>query len=164
MIYRSVKGSHLTDEQAQRYGERIGALIEQNNGQVDRQSILEDARKKRSPLHDFFEWDDAEAANQYRLDQARYLLRNILVVVKIDDEQEEEVRAFHSVVVTADGSDEAHERAYVQIDRVLTESELKEQVIDQALKALISWKKKYQQYKELAVVVKAIDVLQGAMG
>jgi hypothetical protein len=46
---------------------------------------------------------------------------------------------------------------------VLTEPELKEQIIEQALRALISWKKKYQQYKELACVVKAIDALQGAM-
>ena len=152
MIYKPARGSKLTEEQAQRYGERIETIIEDRDGNVTPESILEDAGNEVSPLHDFFEWDNAEAAQMYRLDQARYLLRSIHIVVKREDDGQKEInlRAFHNV-------NDDDTRVYVSVQRVFSEEELRQQVLEQALKALISWQSKYSQYKEFAPVVSAIE-------
>jgi len=99
MIYKPAKGSSLTEEQAQRYGERIEVIIEGQDGNITPDDVVSDAKDKASPLHDFFEWNNARAANLYRTDQARYLLRSIHVVVKRDDDGDKEIniRAFYNV-------------------------------------------------------------------
>jgi hypothetical protein len=50
--------------------------------------ILEDARPVGSPLHEHFEWDDAEAAEAHRLSQARELVASIRVTVVKHDEDD----------------------------------------------------------------------------
>ena len=42
--------------------------------------VVDAASKPRNPLHKEFEWDDGEAAIQYRLEQARKMLRSIEIV------------------------------------------------------------------------------------
>ena len=47
--------------------------------------ILEEARPEDSPLHPFFEWDDSQAAENFRLFQAGMLIRSVkLRVTSID--------------------------------------------------------------------------------
>lgn len=159
MIYKPAKGSSLTEEQAQQYGERIEVIIEGQDGNITPDDVVKDAKDKRSPLHDFFEWNNTRAANLYRVDQARYLLRSIHVVVKRDDDGDKEIniRAFYNVT-------DADTRVYVPIQRVFSEEELRQQVIGQALKQLISWKGKYSQYKEFSPVVSAIEEVRSEVG
>lgn len=58
------------------------------------ESILKEAKKKRSPAHGLFEWSDTEAAHQFRLVQARVMVQSLHVEI-IDDENELiEVNAF----------------------------------------------------------------------
>lgn len=59
--------------------------LEQENGQLDPVAVVESARDPNSPMHSFFEWDDTEAARQYRLGQARQLIRRIKVEVTVRD-------------------------------------------------------------------------------
>ena len=42
--------------------------------------VVEAARPKKAPLHAAFEWDNGQAAEQYRLFQARRLIRSVYVV------------------------------------------------------------------------------------
>ena len=44
--------------------------------------VVQEARNKKSPLHAEFEWDDAKAGHEYRLAQARRLIR--LAVPEVD--------------------------------------------------------------------------------
>lgn len=44
-------------------------------------AVVEAARDAASPLHPLFEWDDDLAAEAYRLDQARAVIRTVLVTV-----------------------------------------------------------------------------------
>lgn len=44
-------------------------------------AVLERARSANSALHSLFEWDDSEAARQYRLTQAAGLIRRVVVRV-----------------------------------------------------------------------------------
>lgn len=44
-------------------------------GDITPKSVLEKARDKNDPLHKFFLWDDSEAAERYRLEQAYRMLQ-----------------------------------------------------------------------------------------
>lgn len=60
---------------------RLAKIAEECGGNLTPDAVLEDARSKKSPLHDQFEWNDGEAAHKYRLDQARTLIRSVRVEV-----------------------------------------------------------------------------------
>ena len=62
----------------------IRALLEDimnESGKLLPTTVLDYARDPASPLHKYFEWDDTEAAEQYRIDQARQLIRSVSITV-----------------------------------------------------------------------------------
>lgn len=63
--------------------------------------VVERARHPQSVMHSLFEWDDAEAAEKYREDQARHLMRAIVIVPETDAPKPVIVRAI--VVASEDG-------------------------------------------------------------
>lgn len=67
--------------------DRLVELSEENNGQITTSLVLKDAKRKESPLHDYFEWDDTKAAHQHRLQQARMLIKRVNVVIFKPEEQ-----------------------------------------------------------------------------
>lgn len=48
-------------------------------------AVVERARDPQSVLHNEFEWDDALAAKQARLDRARELIREVRVMVEVEE-------------------------------------------------------------------------------
>jgi len=149
-IYKATKGAIFTDEQAQRYGERIEKL-EEKTGSVTPYVLLEDAKKISSPLHEYFQWNDEKAAERYRVKQAGELLRSITVVSKIKGQPSQVQRAYLNV----NNLDEKG-RIYVNINKALTEPEYREQVLKQAFRELTYWEGKYQDYNELVTIFSAI--------
>lgn len=61
--------------------------------------VLNEARDPAHPLHSRFEWTDAVAAEKYRREQARALIRSVRVTYRDGDEfsPPTSVRAFHSL-------------------------------------------------------------------
>jgi len=55
-------------------------------GSITPEILVNEAKKRKSPLHAIFEWDDTKAAENYRLQQARILLNNIQVTIITDNE------------------------------------------------------------------------------
>ena len=151
MIYKPAKGSRLSEEQAQRYGQRIYDLVEERDGIILAEDVLKDARDDGSPLHDFFEWDDSEAAEHWRLNQARYLLRSIHVVLKNDEGEEEQTRFTYNVTDTPDDDGEG-QRVYCTIQRVLTDDEIRAQVVEQAMRQLQSWRDRPDYFENLSLI------------
>lgn len=76
------------------------ALLDVKQGHPDKlltaEATVEAARDEESPLHSQFEWDDTEAAQHYRLAQARALIRRIIVTMP-DDETESAVPKYVSL-------------------------------------------------------------------
>jgi len=152
--FRAKPGSHLNDQNAQIYGQRLYELMqEKGKNELTPADVVSDAKKKSTVYHDFFEWDDGEAAKEYRLQQARHLLHGI-VKVKIVEEREEPVvlRAFHCVYT----GDNGH-KAYIPEEIVFRQRNLSAQVIETALREAESWNNRYRTYSELAVITMAID-------
>lgn len=123
---------------------KVGKVIEKYGDAIEPQQLLKEARPKSSPIHHLFCWDDTEAAEQYRLWQARHCIRSIRIIVKKDDVQE--TKAFHNVVIRQESGDR---RAYVHMRTVADDDDLRQQVIQKALAELRGWKARYEEYKSV---------------
>lgn len=141
--------------------------IYQRDGAVTPPAVVEAARPKGSPLHGEFEWSNAEAARLYREEQARHLMRSLVVVYKKPDgTKTEPVRAFVKVVPSADDPemDEAvadlmKPHVYVPVRTVVEEHVLRRRWKMQALSALQSWRRQYRDITEFAAIFDQIDRL-----
>lgn len=56
--------------------------IYERDGELRPSMVVKEARVKKNPLHSEFEWDDKKASVQYRLEQARRLIRKVVVHVE----------------------------------------------------------------------------------
>lgn len=80
-IYRVRRGARIPkDADPQKIGERFVVLREQLGRALSARDLVDDAAAPTSPLHPAFEWDQNVAADEYRLAQARLLLRSIIEV------------------------------------------------------------------------------------
>lgn len=132
------------------------ARIEKAEGELTPTAVLDRARSANSALHDHFEWDDSKAAEQHRLSQAGELIRSITVdVTHSNVEPAKTVRAF--VSVQREG-----ERAYVGLQRAMSDDDLRRQVLERAWAELLSFRKRYADLEELAGVFAAMDKAKAA--
>jgi hypothetical protein len=134
---------------AQVAGEHLENLRIINNGQLTPRAVVDDARQEGSPLHPAFEWDDSVAAERFREEQARYMLRQITVVVP-ETGTPTPIRAFVNVRVEGGQS-------YTHVVHALSDTELRLQILAQAWKDLQSWREKYKELEELAGIFAAMD-------
>jgi len=105
-------------------------------------------------LHADFEWDDAVAAERHRLNQARYLLRSLIIVPVVKGQSKRPIRAFFAVNVDDPGSPRGS--SYVRVDRIIQQKELRMQIVASALREAESWWARFHQYEELAEIGAAI--------
>jgi len=59
--------------------------LERENGELSVDDVINRAAPEDSPLHSFFEWDDAVCGVEHRRNQARQLIRRIKIEVTIHD-------------------------------------------------------------------------------
>ena len=72
MTYAWKKGSYISVD-PQQSGDEL-QRIRDKDGRVETEIVIEEARSEDSPIHKHFVWDDQEASQLYRKDQARHLL------------------------------------------------------------------------------------------
>jgi hypothetical protein len=111
--------------------------------------VVATARDPAHPLHSRFTWDDAEAGEQYRLWQARELIR---VTVMLHPASNANTRVYVSL-----GSDRKKAGGgYRQIDNVLRSNQLRAQLLAQAEADMLRFEAKYKALTELADVLDAM--------
>lgn len=154
--YTFVEGARLKGD-AQAAGETLEHLRTNHGGLLTAELVVEQARQQSSPLHGYFEWDDTEAAHQYRLEQARHLIRHIVV-------REAETAAPRKAYVQVQVKDV---RAYTDTVEALQDEGLRLYVLNQAKRDLESFARRYGELEELAgmlpVVHKTIQTLSDAV-
>lgn len=126
MVYQWKDGTRLKAD-----AEKVGKEIEQIKGAKTPNAVVKKARSEKTELHKCFEWDDSAAATQYRLDQARYVLRTISIVREVeipgyDTPRKVVVRAYENVNTAKPNEDE--ERAYVETESALAQPEFRLQI------------------------------------
>jgi hypothetical protein len=133
-------------------------LARKNGGLLKPETVVEAARPETSPLHSRFEWDDSVAGEKYRIWQARQLIR---VTVEVCERTNEPMEVFVSLTTDRRPEDtEAGDEVasgYRVMTEVLTDAELREQMLADALAELKWFKEKYKHLCELAEVFSAID-------
>jgi len=124
-------------------------IAARNDGLLQPETVVVEARSCGSPLHDSFTWDDRIAGHQYRLEQARHLIR---VSVEIIGETQERANVF--VSLTTDRERKCG--GYRIMTDVLTDKQMRAQMLGDALAELENFREKYSRLKELASVFAAI--------
>lgn len=141
---------------AQVAGEELSRIRDEHGKFFTPHNVVESAKRQGSPLHNFFQWDNTKAAESYREEQARYLIRNIIVTeTKIPDAQP--VRAFVSVRVQV--NDEMAHR-FTSTVYAFSREDLREQMLQTALQDIRAFKTKYEQFIDLTKVLDAFHVAQ----
>jgi hypothetical protein len=131
--------------------QRLASLIHAKAG-ITPGDVLKDARNPESPLHDRFDWNDSQAAEKWRLTQAGSLIRQLKV--KVVDLKSEEERTINYVtsVVTNDG-----ERKYVPTEKVISDTDLRGQMLGDARRDMLVFQRKYAILNELSSVFDAMN-------
>lgn len=149
MIYKWKTGSKAKVD-AQVAGEELERIRVHNNGRLDTKAVVEESRPDNAPLHGAFEWDDVAAAEAYRIEQARYLIRSVELVIDKGDGDTNSIRAFVSVLRDED-------RSFTSTIHALSDAELRTQIIAKAWSELEAWRQRHAELVEFAKVFTAID-------
>lgn len=142
MKFAFKEGGRLSGD-AQAVGAELEKIREESNGVVLPEVVVSRAKDESSPLHRYFEWDDSKAAQQYRLEQARNLLRHIIVVENGDKTPR---RAF--IVTSVEG-----DNVYMDTADAMRDPNLRSQILKRAAGELASFERKYAELEELAGVI-----------
>ena len=136
--------------------EELNLIASMNDGLLDPFRIVDYARDPDTALHSKFTWDDGEAAHQYRLWQARQVIRLELTIAPRSEETPKEIRAFVSL-----RTDRKHDGTggYRPILSVLSDDGLREQMLLDAKSEMRVFRKKYDTLRELAGVFTAMDAV-----
>lgn len=150
MIYQWRDGARVSID-PQEAGARLEFLRDKHGG-LSASILVADARRKASPLHDHFNWDDAAAAHEHRLERARLLLRSLVVI------GEPIAPEAHRAYVALPGGGEAYESITV----AMSDPDTRAQILVRARRELAAWRERYAELKELAEIHAAIDQRLGA--
>lgn len=78
--YSKVPKCRFSNRDVQIIGPEITRIFH-THGESKPHVIVDEARPITSPLHPYFEWNDQKAAEEHRIDQARYILRCIQIEI-----------------------------------------------------------------------------------
>lgn len=103
--------------------DRIRELAERGDGTIKPEDVVADARDPSSPLHAEFQWDDDVAANAWRLQQARQLIRSVRIEFRV------EKVTVASVQYVRDPRLERTEAGYIDVRKVKGDEETSRDVL-----------------------------------
>jgi hypothetical protein len=148
--YAAVFGTPIKDKDARAIGRRLEQL-HKKHGKLTPEIVLDDARRPRSILHSYFEWDDTTAAEKWRREQARHLIKAVRVIIEAPGEPDREMRAFVHVV------SEERKSLYLPAIQAMDDVAYRRQVLDRLKKELDDLRNRYGQVLDVAELFDAID-------
>lgn len=132
--------------------------IEAEEGAVTDRNFLEASRPEDAPGHKLFEWDDAKAAENYRLVQSRNIINNLTVTLTMPESGKQKTTvAFVNVNPVKNGG------KYISVPVALANEDMRKTILSNALAELESFKRKYETLTELADLWSPIDTVLDAL-
>lgn len=143
-MYEFKKGSRIDVD-----ANIAGAMCEQleNSIGLTPKNLLDANRDEKAPLHNYFDWNDGEAAEKWREQQARHIIN--CLCVKTETTEKTPVRAFFNI----------DKVVYESTDVILRQENKRATLLEQALREARIFEAKYQTLSELQPVFNAIDKL-----
>jgi hypothetical protein len=125
-------------------GEEIDRVRAMGDGELFAPAVVDAARNKKNPLHSFFEWRDDVAAEAYRVEQARELIR----LIRVEDKTISggSSRAFINVRVDSG-------RSYRSVRDIKESVDLRAAVLAAAERELEAFMVRYSELKEVCEFV-----------
>lgn len=115
--------------------------------------IVASATSPTSAIHGAFEWDNKKAGDAWRREQARAWMGSLTTRVRMADGTREPSRAFFAIRAPEG-------RGYTNIDRIMSDADLKAQLVTAARGELERYLRKYERIAGMAA---AIPHLQDAI-
>lgn len=134
----------------------LEAVRKSNDGVLKPADVVEVARPDDATLHPVFTWDDEAAAELWRQDEARRLIRNVCVV-EVGTEADTPKAEPRPVYIHTRAPEGIDVQGYRTVSAVMNDDDLKKSAITEALSQLKGWQRRYGWLKELAAVSEAID-------
>ena len=127
--------------------DELRSIAAKHEGRLYAEEVVKAARAQSSPLHDKFTWNDDEAAHQFRLEQARHLIRTTVQYIEVDGSPRP-VNVFVSL-----SSDRDNGGGYRELQTVLRRKEHRDVLLADALKEMKSFVDRFETIKRLSRVV-----------
>lgn len=125
----------------------LKSIAEKHDGLLAAYDVVKAAKSPRSQLHGYFNWDDSSAAQAYRLEQARHLIRATIQYIDV-------AGGIKEVSVFCSLSSDHEEGGYRQTIDVLANKEYRDTLLADAMAEMKAFVEKYENLKALAVVIK----------
>ena len=129
----------------------LETIRKRNDGMLNPVAVVEYAADPKTALHNYFTWEDSEAARLWRIHQARNVIRAVVNVIP-----QAEISSRVYVSMTADRNEEG---GYRRVVDVMQDDEARAILLEEARDELAAFRRKYAILKELAAVFEAIDKL-----
>ncbi len=117
--------------------------------------VVKSAQNPKSPLHSRFEWDNAKASHAYRIWQARQLIAVAVTVIGANENAKPD-RIWVSLQQDR-GNDNG---GYRELISVLSDSDLRAQLLEEALADMEYFSQKYSRLEELSEVFRAVKKIR----
>jgi hypothetical protein len=127
------------------YLKELNEIASQNDGMLRPEDVVAFAKNPTTALHGCFTWDDTEAAQSWRLQQARQVIR--VAVTVLPGGNPLKYRAFVSLK-----EDRYNDQGYRTMVDVMGDERLREIMLIEAMAEMQVFMAKYENLKELASV------------
>lgn len=142
----------------------LQAMADASGGRLTPEQVVEAAKHPDHELHAYFDWDDKEAARQWRLDQARTLIRSVRVKFTVET-LELKVPYF-----VRDPEVPRGQQGYSTVPRLRSEADLAREAVlaefkvaSSAIKRAMNLAAVLEMTDELAALQKQISVMQAKL-
>lgn len=129
--------------------------IEESEGPLKPERVLEIASDPESPIHPCFTWDDAAAAQQHRLNEARRLIRSVQVYIQ-GPRKPMRVPCYINVKTPE------HGRVYLPAEKVVEDQELINQIREHLTTVIENYERKYHHISQVFDLLQEIKATVGA--
>lgn len=140
----AIPGNKLTKAQLA----ELETIRKNNGGMLKPADIVAFAQNPATALHRMFEWNGNEAARKYRLLQAQEIIRVAVVVLPNTNTP---IRAYVSL-----HRDRKSGRGYRATSNVLSSTQMRQELLDEALEDMRIFRARYSTFKQLAGVFAAM--------
>lgn len=127
------------------------------DGDITPSQVVAAASDPDSPIHPVFTWDDGEAAKAYREEEARRLVRSLIVQYSQRGKNAIESRVYEVVRAVPASKDSPGKKVYRAMEDLLADPQARGELITRAMNEHLTWRRRYQQLQELAVIFEAAD-------
>ena len=143
--WKGSNGVFKDESSAQVVGERIQEMIDGLGRNLEPEELVEEARNPISPVHHEFEWDRDKLAYEALKARARQIIATVVVFQRDNEVLKTPHRAFVTMGSVKDGT-----KGYASLITVLSDEEMRAQLLQRAYKELMAFEQRYHELVEFA--------------